>query len=136
MGQAVLTYTMLAMCVYFLMASTSSERQSQVIRFREVTHDYMVVCNAFSAITLPKYGESHSLVNYSSQPVTWHALRLKWFLQHFLLCSCMQLSLSKYSVVKVVATLINLLTANWSALWKLGRFSCLHNLGFPDFLEG
>lgn len=35
----------------------------------------MVACNAFSAITLLKYGES--LVNYSSQPIKWQVLRLK-----------------------------------------------------------
>lgn len=68
-----------------------SKRQGQIIRFREVTQGYMVACNTFSAITLPKYGEI--LVNYSSQPVKWQALRLKWFPQHFLFCSCMQPSL-------------------------------------------
>lgn len=74
MGQVGLSPTIRAMCVYFLMASTYSKRQGQLTRFKEVTQDYMVAGNAFSAITLLKYGES--LVNYSSQPVKWQVLRL------------------------------------------------------------
>lgn len=75
MGQVGLSPPILAVCVYFLMVSTSSKRQGKLIRFKEVTQDYMVACNAFSAITLLKYGES--LVNYSSQRVKWQVLRLK-----------------------------------------------------------
>lgn len=74
MAQVWLSPIILAICVYFLIASTSSKRQGQIIRFREVTQDYMVARNAFSAITLLKYGES--LVNHSSQPVKWQVLRL------------------------------------------------------------